>query len=207
MQKKNANIIRFFLLLALLPLIVACSAERTVQFEHLKGTLAWKQQNWNEAVLHFCEAEELAAELPDVGIKNYTDFALASSYLMQGEDTAAQEKLRKIPDTADDPLRTQQFYQQGIIAFRAKAYTEAAALFKKSLELNSGDIEAKINYELSRKFCKRQIEAQYGTPQNAAEERIPEPVEDSIILDIIRKREQAEWKKMQHEAEPLVNDY
>jgi len=184
-----------------------CTAERHTQFVHLKGTLAWKQGDWNGAVVHFCEAEDRAAELSNAEIRNYTDFALASAYLMQAEDEAAKEKLLNISETAAEILQSQRFYQQGIIAFRAKAYAKAAALFRKSLELSDADIEAKINYELSKKFCAKQREMQYENPQNAVEEVHADPTEDSIILDIIRKREQAEWKKMQHESEPSINDY
>ena len=125
------------------------------------------RSDWNDAVLYFYEAESLAAELPDETIKPYTDFALASSYLMQGEDEAASGKLQNIPETAPDILRAHRFYQQGIIAFHTKDYAEA---------------------------------------QNATED--PEAdLTDSIILDIIRKREQTEWKKTQRESEPAINDY
>ena len=46
----------------------------------------------------------------------------------------------------------------------------------------------------------------YQAPQNIVEEEDFHAA-DSIILDIIRKREQAEWKKTQQEAEPSINDY
>ena len=41
------------------------------------------RSDWNDAVLYFYEAESLAAELSDETIKPYTDFALASSYLLR----------------------------------------------------------------------------------------------------------------------------
>ena len=64
--------------------------ERRAQLAHLKGAVAWKQGDWNTAVMYFCEAEDLAALVSDPSVRNYTDFALASSYLMQGEQTAAE---------------------------------------------------------------------------------------------------------------------
>lgn len=212
MQKKKASFGRrcvqlLFFVMPVLPCLAACSAERTVQLTHLRGVLAWKQQDWNEAVLYFFEAGECAAEMPQPEIKQYADFALASAYLMQGEHKAAQEKLDTIPETAAERLRSQRFYQQGVIAFQVKDYSGAAALFKKSLELCSTDIDAKINYELSKQFYAREAEARQGAPQAAAEYPQSDGGEDSIILDIIRKREQAEWKKMQYEAEPAINDY
>ncbi|EEV21325.1 tetratricopeptide repeat protein [Treponema vincentii ATCC 35580] len=186
--------------------ISGCSGEQQTKLAYIKGTLAWRQGNWNNAVLYFYEAESLAAELPDENMAQYTDSALASAYLMQGEDTAASRKLENISETAPDILRAHRFYQQGIIAFRAKEYAQAAALFRKSLELSGGDMAAKINYELSKKLSDTQREMQHQAPQNAAED--PESnLTDSIILDIIRKREQNEWEKMQHESEPAINDY
>ena len=136
----------------------------------------------------------------------YVDFAFASSYIMQGEDKAAQGKLQHISDGSAEVLRSQGFYQQGIIAFREKKYADAAALFRKSLEVNSADRDAKINYELSKQLSDKQRDMQHQAPQNTSEEA-EQNAADSIILDIIRKREQAEWKKTQQEADPAVNDY
>ena len=65
---------------------------------------------------------------------------------------------------------------------------------------------AKINYELSKKLSDTQREMQHQAPQQTSED--PEAdLTDSIILDIIRKREQTEWKKTQRESEPAINDY
>jgi len=122
--------------------ISGCSGEQQTKLAYIKGTLAWRQGNWNNAVLYFYEAESLAAELPDENMAQYTDSALASAYLMQGEDTAASRKLENISETAPDILRAHRFYQQGIIAFRAKEYAQAAALFRKSLELNGAKSSA-----------------------------------------------------------------
>ena len=188
------------------PLMQGCSMERRAQLAHLKGAVAWKQGDWNTAVMYFCEAEDLAALVSDPGVRNYTDFALASSYLMQREQTAASEKLRTIPDAAETLVRAYSFYQQGIISFQAKEYADAAASFKKALELSGADMDAKINYELSKKLCEKQQELQRQASQNAAE-LVYSDSADSIILDIIRKREQAEWKKLQRESEPSINDY
>lgn len=196
----------FIFLLMLIFALSGCSAEQQVKLAHVKGTLAWKQGDWNNAVLYFYEAENLAAEQPNQEINYYTDFALASSYLMQGEDKAAAEKLQDIPETAPELLRAYRFYQQGIIAFRAKDYAEAAALFRKSLELSGSDTAAKINYELSKKLSNTQREMQHQAPQHAAEDTESD-LTDSIILDIIRKREQTEWEKTQRESEPAINDY
>lgn len=194
-----------FLLMSMVALS-GCSAEQQVKLAHVKGTLAWKRGDWNNAVLYFYEAENLAAEQPNQEINYYTDFALASSYLMQGEDKAAVEKLQDILETAPELLRAYRFYQQGIIAFRAKDYAEAAALFRKSLELSGSDTAAKINYELSKKLSNTQREMQRQAPQHAVEDTESDPT-DSIILDIIRKREQTEWEKTQRESEPAINDY
>jgi hypothetical protein len=186
--------------------LLGCSVEQQTKLAHVKGTLAWMRSDWSNAVLHFYEAESLAAELPDAEIKLYTDFALASAYLMQGEDEAAAGKLRNIPETVPDILRAYRFYQEGTIAFRAKNYAEAAALFRKSLELSGSDTATQINYELSKKLSDTQRDVQHQAPQNAVEETESD-ITDSIILDIIRKREQTEWKKTQRESEPAINDY
>ena len=74
------------------------------------------------------------------------------------------------------------------------------------MELDGTDRDAKINYEISKKLSDKQHDIQYQVPQNTVEET-DSLAADAIILDIIRKREQAEWKKTQQEAEPSINDY
>lgn len=183
-----------------------CSLELQSAFAHIKGYLAWKRTDWTSAVLYFYEAEDTAEKLPHKTFIYYTDFALASTYLMQGEEYAATEKLQNIPETAPERVRAYCFYQQGIIAFRSNNYAEAAALFRKSLELAENDMEAKINYELSKKLADRRQEIQHQALHIPTEGLEPDPA-DSIIFDIIRKRERTEWAQLQHESEPAINDY
>lgn len=187
-------------------IVSGCSLELHGTVAYTKGYLAWKRADLPAAVLHFYEAKDAIEKLPNKKLQIYTDFALASTYLMQGEDSAAAKKLQYISDEASEHVRAYCFYQRGIIAFRSNDYAEAASFFKKSLELSCDDIDAKINYELSKTLAKRQQEVQRKTLQSPPTD-MEIDLTDSIIFDIIRKREHTEWAHLQHEVEPAVNDY
>lgn len=195
-----------FLLLPEVLTISGCSKELQGAYSHIKGYLAWKRSDWSDAVLYFYEAEETAETLQHKKLLCYTNFALASTYLMQGEDGAATEKIQHILETDSDIFPSYCFYQQGIIAFRSNNYADAAALFKKSLELSGDDMDTKINYELSKRLAERQQEIQSKNAQQPLESPEAE-LTDSIILNIVRKREHSKWTHLQHEVEPAVNDY
>ena len=83
----------------LLSISTSCTQKQAIQYTYLKGVLAWNQQDWNTAVIHFTSAEQQAKKLSGNDTpsaeqySHYAAFALASSYLVQNEDKAATQKI------------------------------------------------------------------------------------------------------------------
>ena len=77
-------------------LISSCSKLDVARLNFLSGYIAWKQNDWNKAASKFFKSMDLSEELKDGKIKDYSDFAIGSIYLMQNEDASALSRFEKI---------------------------------------------------------------------------------------------------------------
>ena len=181
---------------------------KDVKFELLQGYLAYKQNDWEGANMHFLHAEEIAGDSEEEKALSYIHYAQSATLLMQNEIDVASEKLKmigKIDEEEDAHLISSVYYQMGIICFIKSDYRTASSYFKKSLEAEPLNLDAKINYELSiREIENERIESLRKSTLNEmkGEEAY------NTLLDIFRKREVEEWKrKREKQQEDAVNDY
>ncbi|UTC65843.1 MULTISPECIES: lipopolysaccharide assembly protein LapB [unclassified Treponema] len=188
--------------------ISSCTKTDRVKLNFLSGYLAWKQNDWNKAASKFLNSIDLAEEADDKELKNYVDFAVGSIYLMQNEDSSALSRFDAINENKDETLNSYIYYQKGIIEFKNQDYGKAVAFFKKSLELNPNSIDAKINFELSMRYQKKQKDK----PANSQGVNISQDEEDKLsektILNLIRKKEKERWQdRTQENKQPSAFDY
>lgn len=202
----------FVLIAILLSISTSCTQKQVIQYTYLKGILAWNRQDWNTAVIHFSSAEQQAKKLSGNDTSSaeqyshYTAFALASSYLVQNEDKAATQKIAAIPPTADKQLMAVTYYQQGIMAFRLKNYSEAARFFKQSLEIADSDFDTKKNYELCNRLCHYQEEMQQR-PIKPTHTQEDAATEHAIILNVARQQEASTWHTPHQDNTAAINDF
>ena len=189
-------------------LISSCSKVDRARLNFLSGYIAWKQNDWNKAASNFFKSIDLSEEVEDVKIKDYSDFAIGSIYLMQNEDASALSRFEKINENTDKNLNSYIYYQKGIIAFKNHEYEKAVRLFKKSLELKPDSVDAKINFELSMRYQKKQKEKLPNSKSAAVIEDKEADLSEKTILNLIRKKEKEQWqKKEQENKQPQAFDY
>lgn len=189
-------------------LISSCSKVDRARLNFLSGYIAWKQNDWNKAASNFFKSIDLSEEIEDVKIKDYSDFAIGSIYLMQNEDASALSRFEKINENADKNLNSYIYYQKGIIAFKNHEYEKAVRLFKKSLELKPDSVDAKINFELSMRYQKKQKEKLPNSKSAAVIENKEADLLEKTILNLIRQKEKEQWqKKEQENKQPQAFDY
>ncbi len=186
-------------------LFSTCNFKDVEKIEMLKGSFSWKQKNWKGAEEHFLHAKEIAQENADAAAMPYIYYAQSSTALMQNKIDLAIENLKQIENTEDAHLLSSVFYQLGIVSFMQKDYKYAMMCFKKSLEKESGNLDAKINYELSKKRLDLEIiERARQTDVNAEETQEAY----NTLLDIFKRKEVEEWKeKKQSPKEEALYDY
>jgi len=189
-------------------LISSCSKVDRARLNFLSGYIAWKQNDWNKAASNFFKSIDLSEEVEDVKIKDYSDFAIGSIYLMQNEDASALSRFEKINENTDKNLNSYIYYQKGIIAFKNHEYEKAVRLFKKSLELKPDSVDAKINFELSMRYQKKQKEKLPNSKSAAVTENKEADLLEKTILNLIRQKEKEQWqKKEQENKQPQAFDY
>ena len=189
-------------------LISSCSKVDRARLNFLSGYSAWKQNDWNKAASNFFKSIDLSEEVEDVKIKDYSDFAIGSIYLMQNEDASALSRFEKINENTDKNLNSYIYYQKGIIAFKNHEYEKAVRLFKKSLELKPDSVDAKINFELSMRYQKKQKEKLPNSKSAAVIENKEADLLEKTILNLIRQKEKEQWqKKEQENKQPQAFDY
>lgn len=173
----------------------------------LEGTFFWHQGEYQKAISGFMDSMATAEVLSDDTLRQYSTCGLAATYIMQGETEAALGRLQELSPDAPESLRFVAFYNSGIIAYNQGQYQEAATLFRQALEVDGGNLDAKINLELSLGQDSRQSAA-------AAQELIPvqetpgDDFADSALFSLIRQQEQDRWKNQQDAAAtPTGDDY
>lgn len=218
-ELEPASLRRFFrfkdagknlMVLLLLPcgfFLQGCSKEWQGAAGVLEGTFFWHQGEYQKAISGFMDSMATAEELSDQTLYQYSTYGLAATYIMQGETEAALSRLQELSPDAPESLRFAAFYNSGIIAYNQGKYQEAATLFRQALEVDGGNLNAKINLELSLGQDSRQSAA-------AAQELIPaqetpgDDFADSALFSLIRQQEQDRWRNQQDEAAtPTGDDY
>ncbi len=90
------------------------------------------------------------------------NFGLGSTAFQQQDYAAAMKGFETALGTDDDKLKSSAYYNMANILAQNQRLEESLAFFRKSLELNPSDLDAKINYEL----IKFQLQQQQNQDQN-----------------------------------------
>lgn len=186
------KIVKFVLLVLVSTLFLSCGSQRADHVTVLSGLLSWVRQDWSDAAVDFLRVAEFARKKDDPVLHDYAMYGLAATYLVQEEYDAALIRLAEISPDAPLEIRAGVWYQIGIAAYRKGLYDQAATCFIKSLELEPGSIDAKINLEL----CRRSSTARESSTQKAAPE-VSESQhnndETEILFSLVRRKEQDRW--------------
>ena len=93
------------------------------------------------------------------------NFGLGATAFQQQDYAAAMKGFETALGTDNDKLKSSAYYNMANILAQNQRLEESLAFFRKSLELNPSDLDAKINYELI-KFQLQQQQQQQNKDQN-----------------------------------------
>jgi tetratricopeptide (TPR) repeat protein len=162
----------------------------------LYSTLKWYQKDYQDSTVGFLKVIEDAENNQNQEVLQYGLFGLASSYIMQDEETSALEKLEQIDLDAPDPIRFATYYNIGIIAHKHGEYEKATEAFKQALLIDNTNIDAKINLELSLMENTSHSKAGSQELKPVSESDYQSSIEDTLF-SVIRESEQNRWKNTQ----------
>ena len=172
----------------------------------LKGAAAWHSQQWDEAIASFLPF------LPssDKAMSSHAAYGLALSFIEQNELKAAKSSLSAIEDADSDELRAAVWYEKGVCEYLEGNYGEAAACFRRSLEIEPGRADAKINLELSlmRSESENVNTSPAFSPLQAQASESEGGMSEDAVFSLIERKEIEQWKKAaQAVRETPVPDY
>ncbi len=159
----------------------------------LKGAFAWHRQQWDKAVASFLPLTSYA----DTSISDYATYGLALSYIEQDELKAAKSRLFSIEDASSDKLRAAVWYETGVCEYLSGNYSEAAACFRRSLEIEPSHVDAKINLELSLMQAENEnANAAAFSPMQAPASESETATSENAVYSLIERKEIEQWKKL-----------
>lgn len=173
----------------------------------LEGAFFWHQGKYQKAISGFMEAMDIATATSQEDLLQYSTYGLASTYIMQGETDAALHRLQELSPDAPSSLTFSALYNTGVISYNQGKYQEAATLFRKALEIDSSNLDAKINLELSLGQNSRQSTAS-SQELIPVQEQAVDDIAGATLFSLIREQEQNRWKNQQNQDdEPSGDDY
>ena len=128
------------------------------------------------------------------------NFGLGSTAFQQEDYAAAMKGFETALGTDNDKLKSSAYYNMANILAQNQRLEESLAFFRKSLELNPSDLDAKINYELI-KFQLQQQQQQQNQDQNQNQDENDKDDEQSGD-----QKKQDQQKDKQQQEQNAQND-
>ena len=119
-----------------------------------KGMKEYKRNNFAEARKYY---ESVLEERKDDSAAN---FGLGVSAYQQGDIKSAMEAFDRILRDDEPELKAKSYYNMGNILYEQQRSEESLAFFKKALELDPDDTDAKFNYEILKYHLQPQEQQQ-----------------------------------------------
>ena len=128
------------------------------------------------------------------------NFGLGATAFQQQDYGAAMKGFETALGTDNDKLKSSAYYNMANILAQNQRLEESLAFFRKSLELNPSDLDAKINYELI-KFQLQQQQQQQNQDQNQNQDENDKDDEQSGD-----QKKQDQQKDKQQQEQNAQND-
>ena len=128
------------------------------------------------------------------------NFGLGSTAFQQQDYAAAMKGFETALGTDNNELKSSAYYNMANILAQNQRLEESLAFFRKSLELNPSDLDAKINYELI-KFQLQQQQQQQNQDQNQNQDENDKDDEQSGD-----QKKQDQQKDKQQQEQNAQND-
>ena len=121
-----------------------------------KGQKLYQEQKYDQARSHY---ESILSKREN---DKAAHFGRGASAYYQNDRETAVRSFNQALDTKDELLQSKAFYNLGNMLYEQQKIDESLAFYKKAMELDPSDKDAKINYELMM----RQVQNQEKQKQN-----------------------------------------
>lgn len=132
---------------------------------------------------------------------------LANTFVKNQDPQNAGKYYEMALNTASDKeLKSRILYQTGLLSFKNRQYTQAAAFFKESLKLNENNDDARYNYAVSVLFAENsQDENQSEDKQDEQEQQNDENKQENEKKEQEQQQQEKKAENMKDMLEALEN--
>lgn len=149
---------RFLLILLALPLLGWTFLDPVAK-KNAEGNALFEKGEYEAALRRYLEAQQEARDRPAL------HFNAGDALYKQGKYAEAMQELGRAAEGDHPHLAASAYYNLGNALFRQEKFQEAVGAYKKSLQLNPGDVDAKANLELALEKLDRDNQQQKGQDQ------------------------------------------
>jgi len=147
------------LVLTVVPTAFAAGVRQSVR----EGNELFERGDYEGALERYTDAEVDQPELPRVALN------IGAALYEQGKFEEAFTRFQPVAQEGEFDLAALAYYNVGNCAFKLGKLEEALGFYKKSIQLDPTDIDAKFNYELTQKMLE-QREQEQESPEDDEEE-------------------------------------
>ena len=178
------RLIFIFLSGILFVLLASCSILEP-GFSVLRGNYFYQQGRYQDALLFYLKGEDTGK------YSGRITYNVGNVYYALGEGHAALQIWGEINGNRDSEVSFNTIFNTGVIYYQLGDYPEAYRAFRTALELDTGNLDAKKNLELTID----RLEAEARSGESRTENPAPETTEDARrILQYIKRKEGSLWK-------------
>jgi tetratricopeptide (TPR) repeat protein len=172
----------FYLFISLL----SCS-NSSAYLNVIEGKYAFSRGEYQEANLSYLNVKD--NEL----YRDYISYNLGNVYYALGEIDSAFTEWQSTEDNIVNEIKIRTFFNEGVLLFELSRFEESYEIFRKILELEPSNINAKINLEYSIQKMNFTTENRIDISESSFE-RLQETDNVSRVLDFVKRRETNLWK-------------
>ena len=124
------------------------------------------------------------------------------------ESQAAEKYFAAISDQAPASLRFAACYNAGVLAHKNGNYEEAQENFRKALDIDSRNLDAKINLELSIQVSEDSARQNQSSAIQGSQDKSENDDMEKSIFEHIKENDQKQWKNSEPSAsQASANDF
>ncbi|GEM_PF-1289989 len=142
------------------PAVIAAGARELVR----DGNDLFAQGDYKGALERYADAEVDLPESPRLALN-----AGAALY-RQDKLEEAFARFQQAAESGDADVAALAYYNLGNCSFKMGKLHDALQFYKKAIQLDTSDVDAKFNYELTRKMLQQQHERKKETPEQDKEQ-------------------------------------
>ena len=167
-------------------LLGACTLDQATR-EVLIGNDAYSRGEYQDATVHYLNAQKSTGSY-----QAWMAYNLGNVYYSLGETAAAMDLWAVAARTTDHGLLFNVQFNRGIAWYESGHYAQAYAAFRETLELNPGNMDAKLNLELTQK----KLQSAAGAPlakESTGPALVPAAGDAARLLEYVRRKEGRLW--------------